>query len=45
MDVKVTKLRAVTTNTALRLRAITDFTDAEGVQKFAHDEWLFAGPG
>eukprot|EP00116_Pleurobrachia_bachei_P000209 sb/3460471/ len=45
MDVKVTKLRAVTTNTALRLRAITDFTDAEGVQRFAHDEWLFAGPG
>jgi len=45
MDVKVTKLRAVPTNTALRLRAIADFTGGDGTKRWAHDEWLFTGPG
>jgi len=45
LDVKVTKLRAVPTNTALRLRAIADFTDNDGTKRWAHDEWLFTGPG
>ena len=42
---KVTKLRAVPTNTALRLRAAADFTDSDGTKRWAHDEWLFTGPG
>lgn len=45
LNIKVTKLRAVPTNTALRLRAIADFTDESGVKHWAHDEWLFTGPG
>lgn len=42
---KVTKLRAVPTNTALRLRAIADFAEKDGTKRYAHDEWLFTGPG
>lgn len=46
LDVKVSKLRAVPTNTALRLRAIADFKMGDKAeQKWAHDEWLFIGPG
>ena len=45
LETKVTKLRAVPTNTALRLRAIADFDDRNGTKRYAHDEWLFTGPG
>ena len=45
LETKVTKLRAVPTNTALRLRAIADFTETDNVKRYAHDEWLFVGPG
>eukprot|EP01115_Flamella_aegyptia_P000413 TRINITY_DN1058_c0_g1_i9.p1 TRINITY_DN1058_c0_g1~~TRINITY_DN1058_c0_g1_i9.p1 ORF type:complete len:849 (+),score=481.45 TRINITY_DN1058_c0_g1_i9:63-2549(+) len=41
---KVTPLQVVAPNTALRLRAIRDFTDEEGVHRHAGDEWLFEGP-
>jgi len=45
LNVKVTKLRAVPTNTALRLRAIADFAEKDKTPRYAHDEWLFTGPG
>ena len=45
MAVHVTKLRAVATNTALRLRALEDFTAADGVKHLTHAQWLFVGPG
>ena len=32
-------------NSALRLRAILDFTDGAMDMKIAGDEWLFEGPG
>lgn len=41
---KVSPLQVVAPNTALRLRAIRDFTDGE-VPRVAGDEWLFKGPG
>jgi major vault protein len=42
---KVSPLQVVAPNTALRLKALRDFTDAEGVHHGAGDEWLFKGPG
>lgn len=45
LEVKVSKLRAVPTNTALRLRSIANFKSADGTKRWAHDEWLFTGPG
>jgi len=39
---KVTPLQVVAPNTALRLKAIRDFTDEEGVSRRAGDEWLFS---
>ncbi len=42
---KVSPLQVVAPNTALRLKAIRDFTDEEGVARRAGDEWLFEGPG
>ncbi len=46
---KVQALQVVAPNTALRLRAIRDFVDAEqtkeGVERVAGDEWLWEGPG
>ena len=41
----VTPLKIVTANTALRLRSILDFEDADGTKRVAGDEWLFEGPG
>jgi len=41
---KVTALQVVEPNTALRLRAIREFTSSEGEKKQAGDEWLFPGP-
>jgi len=42
---KVSPLQVVAPNTALRLRAIRDFTDENGIKRDAGDEWLFKGPG
>eukprot|EP01116_Phalansterium_solitarium_P022421 TRINITY_DN73_c0_g2_i1.p1 TRINITY_DN73_c0_g2~~TRINITY_DN73_c0_g2_i1.p1 ORF type:complete len:853 (+),score=396.71 TRINITY_DN73_c0_g2_i1:79-2559(+) len=42
---KVTPLQIVAPNTALRIKALRDFTDNEGVAHKAGDEWLFQGPG
>jgi len=44
MSVKVSKLQAVSTDCALRLRALIDFKDG-ATERVAHDEWLFEGPG
>lgn len=41
----VTQLKVVPANTALRLRAVLDFTDDDGTKRIAGDEWLFEGPG
>lgn len=41
---KVSPLQVVAPNSALRLRAIRDFTVDEIIRK-AGDEWLFSGPG
>jgi major vault protein len=41
---KVSPLQVVQPNTALRLKAIRDFTDEKGVTHKAGDEWLFPGP-
>ena len=41
----VTPLTVVVANSALRLRAVLDFTDDEGAARVAGDEWLFEGPG
>ncbi len=46
---KIKRLQVVETNTALRLRALRDFTEtlAEGktINRLAGEEWLFEGPG
>jgi len=42
---KVSPLQVVAPNTALRLRAIRDFDEADGTKRIAGDEWLFKGPG
>jgi len=39
---KVTPLQVVAPNSALRLKAIRDFTDEEGVSRRSGDEWLFS---
>ena len=44
LDESVTKLRAVSRDTALRLQALRDFKDGE-VSRLALDQWLFEGPG
>ncbi|XP_055008499.1 major vault protein [Boleophthalmus pectinirostris] len=41
----VTPLQIVFPDTALRLQALLDFTDASGTKRTAGDEWLFEGPG
>ncbi|XP_074023205.1 LOW QUALITY PROTEIN: major vault protein, partial [Numenius arquata] len=41
----VTPLQMVMADTALRLRALLDFTDEDGHKFSAGDEWLFEGPG
>ncbi|CAD5126039.1 unnamed protein product [Dimorphilus gyrociliatus] len=41
----VKPLTIVVANSALRLRAVLDFTDGEGKKRIAGDEWLFKGPG
>ncbi|XP_054907810.1 major vault protein [Poeciliopsis prolifica] len=41
----VTPLQIVFPDTALRLQALLDFEDDEGVKRVAGDEWLFEGPG
>ena len=40
-----TPLTVVNANSALRLRAVLDFTDEKGKAYVAGDEWLFEGPG
>jgi len=42
---KVSPLQVVAPNTALRLKAIRDFTDEDAIVRRAGDEWLFEGPG
>lgn len=45
---KIRRLQVVETNTALRLRALRDFTetcDDKPIKRLAGDEWLFEGPG
>lgn len=41
----VTPLQIVYPDTALRLQALLDFEDDNGVKRVAGDEWLFEGPG
>jgi len=41
---KVAPLQVVPPDAALRLRAVRDFKDTDGTQRFAGDEWLFRGP-
>ena len=38
-------MRVVAPNSALKLRAVLDFTDENGKKFIAGDEWLFEGPG
>lgn len=45
VKVGVSPLRVVAANTALRLKALLDFKDENGVVRVAGDEWLFEGPG
>ncbi|XP_063178337.1 major vault protein-like [Chroicocephalus ridibundus] len=40
----ITPLQMVLADTALRLRALLDFTDEDGKKFLAGDEWLFEGP-
>ncbi|XP_063211456.1 LOW QUALITY PROTEIN: major vault protein [Chroicocephalus ridibundus] len=40
----ITPLQMVLADTALRLRALLDFTDEDGKKFVAGDEWLFEGP-
>jgi major vault protein len=42
---KVSPLQVVAPLTAIKLRAIRDFTDDDGIERVAGDEWLFHGPG
>jgi major vault protein len=45
---QIQRLQVVETNTALRLRALRDFTetvDSAEIKRLAGDEWLFEGPG
>ncbi len=45
---KVTRLRVVESDQALRLRALRDISEVAGGQEIKHragDEWLFEGPG
>lgn len=41
----VAPLKVVQANTALRIRAILDFEEEDGMKRVAGDEWLFEGPG
>jgi|UniRef100_A0A6T2BZH3 major vault protein len=41
----ISKLKVIEKNCALRLVATRDFSNDEGIQKNAGDEWLFEGPG
>lgn len=45
LKTQVSPLTVVKANSALRIRAILDFQDDNGVQRTAGDEWLFEGPG
>ena len=38
-------LQTLTVDTALKVRALRDFTDKKGVVRAAGDKWLFVGPG
>lgn len=42
---QITPLKVVPANSALRLRAVLDFEDADKKKYVAGDEWLFEGPG
>ena len=42
---KVSPLKVVAANTALRIRAFLDFSEDDGTERKAGDEWLFEGPG
>eukprot|EP01118_Nematostelium_gracile_P005830 TRINITY_DN185_c0_g1_i2.p1 TRINITY_DN185_c0_g1~~TRINITY_DN185_c0_g1_i2.p1 ORF type:complete len:859 (+),score=354.28 TRINITY_DN185_c0_g1_i2:2-2578(+) len=42
---KVNPLQVVAPQTALRIKCIRDFTDEDGNERRAGDEWLFEGPG
>ena len=44
MHTKVSPLRVVAANTALRLKALLDYEDG-AEKRTAGDEWLFEGPG
>ncbi|KAG8190032.1 hypothetical protein JTE90_000127 [Oedothorax gibbosus] len=44
MHLEVTPLTVVSSNSALRLKAIRD-VEEDGVKRVAGDEWLFEGPG
>ncbi|XP_035826504.1 major vault protein-like [Aplysia californica] len=42
---RVSPLKIVAANTALRIRAVLDYTEDDGTVRTAGDEWLFEGPG
>eukprot|EP00164_Ancoracysta_twista_P001028 GFYU01001339.1.p1 GENE.GFYU01001339.1~~GFYU01001339.1.p1 ORF type:complete len:879 (-),score=334.91 GFYU01001339.1:45-2579(-) len=45
LSTDLTPLQVVAPNSALRLKALRDSTDADGTVHQAGDEWLFEGPG
>ena len=45
LKVTVTPLTVVDANSALRLKAVLDFEEEDGMKRTAGDEWLFEGPG
>ena len=45
MKHNITPLKVIPANSALRLKAVLDFDDENGVKRTAGDEWLFEGPG
>lgn len=45
LNTPVTPLKVVPADSALHIQAVLDFTDSEGNNRIAGDEWLFEGPG
>ncbi|TPP58292.1 major vault protein isoform X1 [Fasciola gigantica] len=44
LEGRIETLPVVAPNTALRLRALLDFTDTDGQERIVGEEWLFEGP-
>lgn len=45
LEGKIENLPIVAPNTALRLRALLNFTDSDDQERIVGEEWLFEGPG